>query len=189
MATALGQPVGVGAHLNDVAGRKSTGLPRLSPSPTANHSHRKYAAIAYAALPAKYSTRTRRNTVGSDAMAIVRAGPCAQPPPARTFRSAGLAARDTRSAVGKHDNDARLRETHRIFLQAGSSYKAAASEFNLHFNALKYRVDRAIERRDRPITDDRLDVEIALLIATGPAPRIQRRYKTDCLRCSSVAAQ
>ena len=137
------------------------------------------------------STPLVREGIRLDRMRWRSCGQDRAPSPRRRepFRSAGLAARDTRSAVGKHDNDARLRETHRIFLQAGSSYKAAASEFNLHFNALKYRVDRAIERRDRPITDDRLDVEIALLIATGPAPRIQRRYKTDCLRCSSVAAQ
>lgn len=62
------------------------------------------------------------------------------------------------------DNDARLRETLRVFLGAGASYKGAARALNLHFNSVKYRVDRAIERRGRPIGDDRLDVEIALLI-------------------------
>jgi DNA-binding PucR family transcriptional regulator len=61
------------------------------------------------------------------------------------------------------ENDQRLRETLRVFLQAGSSYKAAASELNMHFNTVKYRVQRAEERRGRPI-DDRLDVEIALLL-------------------------
>jgi DNA-binding PucR family transcriptional regulator len=34
----------------------------------------------------------------------------------------------------------------------------------LHTNSIKYRVQRAIERRGRPITDGRLDVEIALLL-------------------------
>jgi DNA-binding PucR family transcriptional regulator len=29
---------------------------------------------------------------------------------------------------------------------------------------VKYRVQRAVERRGRPITDDRLDVELALLV-------------------------
>jgi DNA-binding PucR family transcriptional regulator len=62
------------------------------------------------------------------------------------------------------DNDALLRDTLRIFLREGSSYKAAAEELNLHFNSVKYRVQRAVERRGRPITDDRLDVELALLI-------------------------
>ncbi|WP_433635337.1 PucR family transcriptional regulator [Nocardia sp. CA-120079] len=63
-----------------------------------------------------------------------------------------------------NDNDARLRETLRVFLRTGSSYKAAAVELDLHFNSVKYRVGRAVSRRGRPITDDRLDVELALLI-------------------------
>ena len=61
------------------------------------------------------------------------------------------------------DNDARLRETLRIFLSCGSSYKVAAEELNLHFNSVKYRVGRAVTRRGREITADRLDVELALL--------------------------
>jgi DNA-binding NarL/FixJ family response regulator len=62
------------------------------------------------------------------------------------------------------DNDARMRETLRVFLRGGASYKAAADVLHLHSNSVKYRVQRAIERRGRPIGDDRLDVEIALLI-------------------------
>jgi hypothetical protein len=62
-----------------------------------------------------------------------------------------------------NDNDARLRETLAVFLRCGASYKLAADELNLHFNSVKYRVGRAVVRRGRPITQDRLDVEIALL--------------------------
>ena len=62
------------------------------------------------------------------------------------------------------ESDERLRETLRVFLQTGSSYKAAAAELHLHFNSVRYRVQRAEERRGRPITTDRLDVEIALLL-------------------------
>nr|WP_062987996.1 helix-turn-helix domain-containing protein [Nocardia anaemiae] len=62
------------------------------------------------------------------------------------------------------DNDERLRETLRVFLRTGSSYKAAAAEMNLHFNSVRYRVARAIARRGRPIDDDRLEVEMALLV-------------------------
>ncbi|WP_280236755.1 PucR family transcriptional regulator [Nocardia cyriacigeorgica] len=62
------------------------------------------------------------------------------------------------------DNDARLRATLRVFLQTGSSHKAAAEALNLHANSVKYRVNRAIERRGAPITGDRLDVEMALLL-------------------------
>ncbi|MEV5838291.1 helix-turn-helix domain-containing protein [Nocardia sp. NPDC052112] len=63
-----------------------------------------------------------------------------------------------------NDNDERLRETLRVFLRNGSSYKAAAAEMNLHFNSVKYRVARAVARRGRPIEDDRLEVEMALLV-------------------------
>jgi DNA-binding PucR family transcriptional regulator len=62
------------------------------------------------------------------------------------------------------ENDERMRETLRVFLCAGSSFKAAAEELHLHFNSVKYRVHRAVERRGRPISDDRLDVENALLL-------------------------
>ena len=62
-----------------------------------------------------------------------------------------------------HENDARLRDTLRVFLGCGASYKQAADELNLHFNSVKYRVGRAVARRGREIGADRLDVELALL--------------------------
>jgi hypothetical protein len=63
------------------------------------------------------------------------------------------------------ESDERLRETLRVFLHAGSSHKSAAEELHLHPNSVKYRVHRAVERRGGPITDDdRLDVEVALLL-------------------------
>lgn len=60
-------------------------------------------------------------------------------------------------------NDARLRETLRVFLQDGSSYTAAAEKLVLHPNSVRYRVNRAIERRARPIGEERLEIELALL--------------------------
>jgi DNA-binding PucR family transcriptional regulator len=62
------------------------------------------------------------------------------------------------------DSDARLRETFRVFLNAGASYTLAAEQLTLHFNTVKYRVGRALARRGRPITNDRFDVELALLL-------------------------
>jgi DNA-binding PucR family transcriptional regulator len=62
------------------------------------------------------------------------------------------------------DSDARLRETFRVFLNAGASYTLAAEQLTLHFNTVKYRVGRALARRGRPITEDRFDVELALLL-------------------------
>ncbi|MBV8181213.1 MAG: helix-turn-helix domain-containing protein [Mycobacterium sp.] len=70
-----------------------------------------------------------------------------------------------------NENDARLRETLRVFLGCGCSYKVAAEQLNLHFNSVKYRVGRAVARRGREIGSDRLDVELALLACHwyGPA--------------------
>ena len=64
------------------------------------------------------------------------------------------------------ENDQRLRETMHEFLRAGSSFKAAAAKLHLHFNTVRYRVERAIERRGRPIDNDRLDVEVALRLCS-----------------------
>ncbi|KZS58552.1 hypothetical protein A4G26_13620 [Mycobacterium kansasii] len=61
------------------------------------------------------------------------------------------------------ENDEHLRETLRVFLGCGASYKTAAAELNMHFNTVKYRVGRAVARRGRDIGGDRLDVELALL--------------------------
>ncbi|HTM83774.1 MAG TPA: helix-turn-helix domain-containing protein, partial [Mycobacterium sp.] len=61
-------------------------------------------------------------------------------------------------------NDHRLRETLRVFLAAGSSYTGAADVLHLHHNSVKYRVRRAVGRRGRSITADRLDVEVALTL-------------------------
>jgi DNA-binding PucR family transcriptional regulator len=70
-----------------------------------------------------------------------------------------------------NENDARLRETLRVYLACGASYKVAAEELNMHFNSVKYRVGRAVERRGREIGSDRLEVELALLACHwyGPA--------------------
>jgi DNA-binding PucR family transcriptional regulator len=58
----------------------------------------------------------------------------------------------------------RIRETLGVFLRTGGSFKAAAEELHLHSNSVKYRVQRAIDRRGRPISDGRLDIELALLL-------------------------
>lgn len=76
--------------------------------------------------------------------------------------------------AGRTDNDERLRETLRVFLGTGSSFKGAAEKLHLHTNSVKYRVQRAIERRGRPITDDRLDVEVALLLCHWFGPALLR---------------
>lgn len=62
------------------------------------------------------------------------------------------------------DGAARLRETLRTYLLHGGSYKVASEELILHPNTVKYRVGRALQRRGRAIDEDRIDVEVALLM-------------------------
>ncbi|MGW5072459.1 PucR family transcriptional regulator [Rhodococcus sp. NPDC004095] len=58
----------------------------------------------------------------------------------------------------------RLRETLRVFLETGASNKAAAERLTLHYNTVKYRVQRAQVERGRPVGTDRLEVELALQV-------------------------
>ena len=73
------------------------------------------------------------------------------------------------------ENDERLRETLRVFLGCGSSYKMAAEELAMHFNTVKYRVGRAEARRGRPIAEDRLAVELALLMCHWYGAAVRQR--------------
>ncbi|PXY28550.1 PucR family transcriptional regulator [Prauserella flavalba] len=60
------------------------------------------------------------------------------------------------------DQHERLRETLRVFLATGSSYTAAAARLLMHKNSVQYRVRKAQELLGRPVSDNRLDVELAL---------------------------
>jgi DNA-binding PucR family transcriptional regulator len=61
------------------------------------------------------------------------------------------------------DRNTRLRETARVFLQTGGSYRTTADQLFLHRNTAQYRVRKAEELRGRPLREGRLDVELALL--------------------------
>lgn len=124
--------------------------------------------------------RSHREAAEARAVAVVRA-PGATSVIAATDPGLSLVARLGGDVAGTRDwvagvlgalatddeSDARLRETLRVFLGCGASYKLAAEELNLHFNSVKYRVGRAVARRGREIGsacfEDRLDVELALL--------------------------
>jgi DNA-binding PucR family transcriptional regulator len=58
---------------------------------------------------------------------------------------------------------ARLRRTLQIFFESGGSYNDAAARMHVHKNTVLYRVRKAEELLGRPITDDRLSIEMALL--------------------------
>lgn len=72
------------------------------------------------------------------------------------------------------DGMARLRETVRIFLETGGSFTDAATRLHLHKNTVHYRVRKAEEIRGRPLTDGRLDVEVALVACQQLGNRVLR---------------
>jgi DNA-binding PucR family transcriptional regulator len=67
------------------------------------------------------------------------------------------------SLADDDDQHSMLRDTLRVFLQEGSSFKAAAERLTLHKNTVQYRVRKAEEGLGRPVGEDRLNVELALL--------------------------
>ncbi len=70
------------------------------------------------------------------------------------------------------DAMARLRDTVRVFLQCGGSYTDAAIRLHLHKNTVHYRVRKAEEVLPRPLADNRLDVEVALLVCDQLGSRV-----------------
>ncbi|MFC9960390.1 PucR family transcriptional regulator [Streptomyces nigra] len=70
---------------------------------------------------------------------------------------------------------ARLRETLRVFLAEHRSFVATARQVHLHKNTVKYRVDKAIEARGRPVDDDRLELELALTACHWLGDAVLRR--------------
>ncbi|MCR1786443.1 helix-turn-helix domain-containing protein [Nocardioides carbamazepini] len=100
-----------------------------------------------------------------------------------TVRAAALLARDlpatrrmVRTALGDlaedTDGAARLRETLLAFVEERESYVATAARVHLHKNTVKYRVDRAVEARGRPLGEERLDLELALIACRWLGPEV-----------------
>jgi DNA-binding PucR family transcriptional regulator len=71
-------------------------------------------------------------------------------------------------------NNARLRETLRVFLEENGSYKTTAERLMLHKNTVQYRVRKAEEGLGRPIGQDRLRIELALLAGQWLGPAVLR---------------
>jgi hypothetical protein len=69
------------------------------------------------------------------------------------------------SLAGDDAQHAMLRETLRVFLQENSSFVATAERLTLHKNTVRYRIGKAEESLGRPVGEDRLQIELALLAA------------------------
>jgi len=72
------------------------------------------------------------------------------------------------------EHHARLRDTLRVFLQCGGSYKATAEQLVLHKNTVQYRIRQAQESLGRPLDENRLGVELALLAGHWLGPAVLR---------------
>jgi DNA-binding PucR family transcriptional regulator len=116
-------------------------------------------AIAARAVVLSSGSHPPAVTAASDPGLVVAAQFCADLDHARAWVGEVLG-----PLASATDSDERMRETLREFLRTGSSFKATADKLHLHVNSVKYRVQRAAERRGKPIADDRLDVEVALLL-------------------------
>jgi DNA-binding PucR family transcriptional regulator len=118
--------------------------------------------------------RTHRQALGAQAVALA-AGRAAQPatsfedvaPLALMSDSIELIRAWVVEILGSLADDdepnARLRETLRIFLQENRSFKATAERLTLHKNTVQYRVSKAEKGLGRPVDENRLYVELALL--------------------------
>ncbi|HEV8173705.1 MAG TPA: helix-turn-helix domain-containing protein [Actinoplanes sp.] len=118
--------------------------------------------------------RTHRQALGAQAVAVA-AGAAAQPatsfedvaPLALMSDSIELIRAWVVEILGSLADDdepnARLRETLRVFLQENRSFKATAERLTLHKNTVQYRVRKAEKGLGRPVDENRLYVELALL--------------------------
>jgi PucR C-terminal helix-turn-helix domain len=68
-----------------------------------------------------------------------------------------------RSLADDDEYSSVLRDTLRVFLQEGGSFKATAERLTLHKNTVQYRVRKAEQSLGRPVCEDRLQIELALL--------------------------
>jgi hypothetical protein len=76
--------------------------------------------------------------------------------------------------AGDDEHHARLRATLGVFLAENGSYKTTAERLTLHKNTVQYRVRKAEESLGRPVGEDRLRVELALLAARWLGPAVLR---------------
>jgi hypothetical protein len=78
------------------------------------------------------------------------------------------------SLADDDDHHGVLRDTLRVFLTENGSFVAAAERLTLHKNTVRYRIGKAEESLGRPVGEDRLQIELALLAAQWLGPVVLR---------------
>lgn len=74
---------------------------------------------------------------------------------------------------------ARLRETVRTYLETGGISVETARRLYIHRNTVSYRVRRAEETRGRPLDEDRIDLEVALVLCSQLGGSVLRAPAED----------
>lgn len=67
-----------------------------------------------------------------------------------------------------------LRATLRVFLESDGSFTRAAQQLHVHKNTVHYRVRKAERLRGRPVSESRLDLEVALAAASSLGKRLMK---------------
>jgi DNA-binding PucR family transcriptional regulator len=125
--------------------------------------------------PAGFSL-THQQAIAAQAVALAGGSPVPQAvtfsevaPVAMMLGSTGLLRAWVLSTLaglaGDDEHHARLRDTLRVFLQTGGSYKTTAERLMLHKNTVQYRIRKAQESLGRPVGGNRHDVELALQVS------------------------
>ena len=70
---------------------------------------------------------------------------------------------------------ARLRDTVRTYLESGGNSGETAERLHIHRNTVRYRVRRAEEVRGRLLTEERIDLEVALVVCAHLGSSVLRR--------------
>jgi DNA-binding PucR family transcriptional regulator len=76
---------------------------------------------------------------------------------------------------------AMLRDTLRVFLQENGSFVATGEQLTLHKNTVRYRIGKAEESLGRPVGENRLHVELALLAARWLDSAVLRQVRPSRL--------
>jgi DNA-binding PucR family transcriptional regulator len=86
-----------------------------------------------------------------------------------------LVARELGELARRDQSTARLRETARVYLGCQANAPEAARRLHVHKNTVHYRVARIEDLLGRPITERRLELEVALALAHSTGDRVLPR--------------
>jgi hypothetical protein len=169
--------------------QQNFGIPPAGPRPGGAEAGVRFALGAAAPGIAGFR-RTHQQALGAYAVALA-AGPSARfmtsfrdvAPLALMSGSIELARAwvlEILGALADDDNHhATLRHTLHVFLQQNGSFKATAEQLTLHKNTVQYRIRKAERSLGHPVSENRLQVELALLASEWLGSAVLRQATTS----------